>query len=143
MIERIIKKVIERYQQNVKVGMARGFLIVDENVSFLEKPLEEANFHVDTPDKGWEDPKIKKRLLGNRIIVTRNTKDFIDDAPVYDYGIIGLEGLPFIDSSPTYAQNATAKLISKVYREFKLHSERSGFILKLRPDGKHVFERLG
>jgi len=141
----ILTKVINRFrqEQTVKVGMARGFLIVDENVSFLEKPLEEANFHVGTPGKGLDDAKIKKLLLGKRIIVTKNTKDFLDDAPVYDYGIIGLEALPFIDSSPSYAQNTTAKLISKAYREFELHSEKTGFLLMLKPDGKHVFKRLG
>lgn len=147
MVTNIIDRILERYQHNkqgaTKTGMARGFLIVDENVAFLEKPLEEANFHVATPDKGWDDTKIKKRLLGKRIIITKNTQDFLDDAPVYDYGIIGLEALPFIDPTPTYTKNETAKLISKAYGDFELHFEKTGFVLMLKPDGKHTFKRLG
>lgn len=61
--------------------MARGYLVIDESVSYLEKPLKEANFRTTTPPQGLEDAKIKETLLGNRIIVTKNTKDFLDDAP--------------------------------------------------------------
>lgn len=142
----VIKKVLERYKSadsSTKVGMARGFLVVDENVAFLENPLSQANFHVVTPTKGLEDADIKKRLLGKRILITRNTKDFLDDAPTYDYGIIGLEALPFVDHAPTYAGNETAKLIAKAYGTYELHAERSGFVLMLNPNGKHVFKRLG
>ena len=143
--DEIICQVLGRHlkEGTLKVGMARGFLVVDENVSFLEHPLEQANFHVDTPDKGLSDAKIKKRMLGNRVLVTKNTKDFLDDAPVYDYGIIGLEALSFVDPAPKYEQNKTAQMISSAYREFELHSERSGFVLMLRPDGNHLFKRLG
>ena len=143
--DEIIGRVLGRSLKEgaVKTGMARGFLVVDENVAFLESALEQANFHVDTPDKGLSDAKIKKRMLGKRVLVTKNTKDFLGDAPVYDYGIIGLEALPFIDPAASYAQNTTAQLISEAYREFELHSERSGFVLMLRPDGAHVFKRLG
>lgn len=110
--------------------------------AFLEHPLEQANFHVDTPEKGLDDAKIKKRMLGKRALVTRNTRDFLADAPVYDYGIIGLEAVA-VDIAPTYAQSKTAQLISEAYSKFKLHSKRTGFVLMLKPDGNHVFRRLG
>jgi hypothetical protein len=141
----IVNRILGRLakESSIRTGMARGFLIVDENVAFLEPSLEQANFHVDTPDKGLDDPLIKKRMLGNRIFVTKNTKHFLNDAPVYDYGIIGLEALTFIDPAPTYKENVTAQLISAAYREFSLHAERGGFVLMLRSDGKHKFKRLG
>ena len=141
--ERIIASILQRYQeQTSKTGMARGFLVIDENVSYLEKPLEQANFHVLVPTAGLEDSEIKKTLLGNRVLVTKNTKDFLDDAPVYDYGIIGLEALPFIDSEKTYADNKTAKMISQAYSHFNLHSKKHGFVLMLRENGKHVLRDL-
>jgi hypothetical protein len=141
----IITRILGRFtkESSSRTGMARGFLVVDENVSFLEPALEQANFHVATPDKGLEDPLIKKRLLGNRIFVTKNTRHFLDDAPVYDYGIIGLEALTFLDPSATYQENVTAQLISAAFRKFRLHAERGGFVLMLRADGKHKFKRLG
>lgn len=94
---------------NVHYSMARAVFVVDENVDFLGPSLKEANFRVFVPHKGMTDPQIKEELLAHRIIVTRNTKDFIDDAPIYDYGIIGLEGLPFVDSAPKLANNTTAR----------------------------------
>lgn len=74
--------------------------------------------------------------------MTNNTKDFLDDAPLLDYGIIGLESLPFIDSAGEYADNSTAQMISKAISNFDLISKRTGFVLLLKPDGKHVFRKL-
>jgi hypothetical protein len=51
--------------------------------------------------------------------------------------------LAALDASPNYATNETAKLISKAYSEFSLHSEHTGFVIMLKSDGKHVFRRLG
>lgn len=139
-IRQLIRYLADR---GIRTGMARGFLIIDENVDSLAPSLKEANFHVRVPKKTMSDDEIKEDLLGNRVLVTKNTKDFIDDAPVYDYGIIALEGLKFIDPSPTYKTNTTARIISQAYRDFELHAERSGFVLYLKEDGKHVFKRLG
>lgn len=144
--DEIIARVLGRYldpPSTMKTGMARATLVVDENVAFLVNPLEEANFHVFTPDKGMSDFNIKKKLLSHRILVTKNTKDFLADAPVLDYGIIGLDALPFVDPSAEYRTNETAKIISQAVSDFSLVAERTGFVIMLRPDGNHTFRRLG
>lgn len=142
----IVARVLERYKEAKvieKTGMARATLVVDENVDFLAAPLQEANFHVLKPPKGMDDFEIKKVLLAHRILVTKNTKDFLADAPVLDYGIIGLEALPFVDPSNEFKSNLTAQMISKAVSEHSLIAERTGFVLMLKPNGKHVFRRLG
>lgn len=142
MIARVLARYLDK-QATDKSGMARATLVVDENVSFLEPPLKEANFHIITPHKGMDDFEIKKVLLAHRVIVTKNTKDFLADAPVLDYGIIGLEALPFVDPAKDYKDNKTAQMISKAVSEHNLISEHTGFVLMLHPSGRHVFRRLG
>jgi hypothetical protein len=144
--DQIIARILDRFQPKegtTKMGMARATLVVDENVDFLGTPLQEANFHIVIPHKGMDDFDIKKELLAHRILVTKNTKDFLDDSPVLDYGIIGLEALPFVDPARDYKTNQTAKLISKAIMDFGLISERSGFVLMLKQNGHHMFKRLG
>jgi hypothetical protein len=141
----IIARVLARFQGvgRSMTSVARATLVIDENVSFLEKPMKDANFHTVVPPKGMEDFEIKKVLLAHRVIITKNTKDFLDDAPVLDYGIIGLEALPFIDPAGEYKDNTTAQMISKAISEFGLISKRTGFVLMLKPNGRHVFKDLG
>lgn len=142
----IIERVLARFKAKEaaeKVGMARATIVVDENIASLAPALREANFRVITPSKGLSDHEIKQNLLAHRMLVTNNTKDFLDDAPVLDYGIIGLEALRFVDPASEYKDNKTAQMISKAVSDFDLVSERSGYVLMLRSDGKHVFRRLG
>jgi hypothetical protein len=143
----IIAHVLARYldkqaTETEKKGMARATLVVDENVAFLAGPLKEANFHIITPPKGMKDFEIKKIMLAHRIIVTKNTKDFLADAPVLDYGIIGLEALPFVDGAPEYKDNKTAQMISKAVSEQNLAAQRTSFVLMLKPKGKHFYKKL-
>lgn len=138
MADETPKKVAERFLQ----GMARGTLVVDENVNALEAALKEANIRVIVPPKGMSDEDIQKYLLSNRIIVTKNSKDFVHAAPVYDCGIIALEDIRFIDSSPTFAKNTTAQMISKAISDHQLWSLRSGFLLKLQENGWHTLKHL-
>ena len=140
----IVARVLSRFRrkESTRVGMARAVLVVDENVEVLVSAFKEANFRVLVPPKGMKDPDIKRLLLEHRIIVTKNTADFLDDAPVFEYGIIGLEALSFIDPAKTYKENQTVQLISKAISEFSLISGRPGFVLMVKPNGKHVFKRL-
>jgi len=141
----IIQRVLARFKSAAtdKSGMARATLVVDENVAFLVAPLKEANFRVLTPTKGLLDPDIKETLLSHRILVTKNTKDFLSDAPVFDYGIIGLEALPFLDPSAAYKDNQTAKMISKAISDLNLVSLKSGFVVMLHPNGQHKLKHIG
>ena len=132
--EPFVQRVVERFEN--RVGMARATIVVDENVAFLAAPLKHHfNFRTVVPKSGMEDEKIKNDLLGHRILITKNTSDFKADAPVYDYGIISLEKLPFIDPDQG-DKNTTCKLISEAVSKHKLVS-RSHFVLTLKPDGKH------
>ncbi len=144
--DEIIEQVFARFQRKVdepEVGHARATLVLHERVAFLCSPLEEANFHTVIADNRLdEDFEIRMVLLSHRMLVTRNTEDFLDDAPVLDYGIIGLDALPVIDPAAEYKTNRTAQLISKAILDYDLTSERCGFVLVLRQNGHHVFRRL-
>lgn len=139
----IVNRVLARYQAGtVRVGAARATLVVDEDVECLVSALKEANFRVLSPKAGLKDFDIRETLLSHRILVTRNTPDFLADAPVLDYGIIGLDALSFVDREHDYGNNQTAQLISKAVSELDLVSKRSGYVLVLKPDGRHVLRDL-
>jgi len=95
------------------------------------------------PKAGLKDFDIREALLSHRILVTRNTPDFLADAPVLDYGIIGLEALPFIDPDKSCGRNPTAKMISEAVTEHDLASKRAGYVVMLMPDGRHEYRDLG
>ncbi len=142
--DRIIDAILGRPAKEPmpRAGHARGFLVLDEDLRFLQRALEGANFLVSTADEGLSGASTRKRMLGHRLLVTRNTRDFLGDAPVYDFGIMGLEALPALDPHPEFEQNETARLISNAYCTFALRAERGAYVLMLRPDGNHRFERL-
>jgi len=123
------------------LAMARGTLVIDECVKELAQPLSN-NIHIIQPIPGEDDKDIIKRLLPNRIIVTKNPKDFKSYASSYDIGIIDLSKLSFIDPLQDDIENKTVSLISKAIIEFNLWSKRHGFILTLRDSGKHIYKDL-
>jgi hypothetical protein len=118
--QRIARQIVQRS------AMARGVLVVDD-VQTLASALRGANIKVVVPPSGMKDEKIKEDLLFHRIIVTRNSADFIHDAPIHDYGIISLANLPFVDSTPEYAKNKTAQMISKALSDYSLWSKGAKF----------------
>lgn len=125
------------------LGMARGTLVVDENVAGgLSDALRGANFHVVVPEAGDSDEYISTTLLPNRILVTDNPDDFKDQAPVYDFGIISVEKLHFIDANPDFGKNKTAQLISRAVVEHELFAQSRPFLLTLSSAGRHTLRRL-
>lgn len=116
--------------------MARGTVVIDENVSGLSSYLQSKNIRVVQPPSGMDDDQIKQFILPNRIIITNNSADFVEDASSGDYGIIALEGVMPMD------MESLSKIISKVMTKFSLWSKRHGFILRLKKDGKHEYEEL-
>ena len=141
---------VQKKYPNLKqvLGMARGFLVLDANDALgLADALSQMNFHTITIQvpkgqhkKGLSDDQIIKEKLGGRILITKNAKDFIAAAPIYDFGIISLEDLSFIDKDKSQ-KNKTAKMISKAITEFSLGSQKA-FILTLKATGKHQFTAL-
>lgn len=120
--------------------MARGTLVVDENLFQLIPSIKAMNIHVIKPESGWSDQKIAEDLLVNRIFVTRNSKDFLSYAPGLSIIIIALEGLKFIDSA--YENNSTVKIISDAIIKYRLWSRNGGCFLELREDGNHKFQKF-
>ncbi len=137
----------ERRQQTARQiaqrsAMARGVLVVDEDVQALAAALRGANIKVIVPTTGSKDEKIKEEILFHRIIVTRNAADFIHDAPVHEYGIISLAHLSFIAPTPEYAKNKTAQMISQALSDYSLWSKGAKFLLELHDDGNHGLREL-
>lgn len=134
-------KTENKFTQNF-LAMARGTLVIDECVQELAPPLEKRNIHVIVPHPEEDDDLIIKRLLPNRIIVTKNPNDFKRDASSYDIGIIDVSKLKFIDSDPDPVKNKTVKIISDAIMDFSLWSKRHGFIITLYNNKKAVFKEL-
>lgn len=124
------------------IAMARGTLVVDECIKEIAAALRSSNIHIIEPQPGEKDKDIIERLLPNRIIVTKNSVDFKNFASSYDFGIIDISKLKYIDSSISPSQNKTVRLISDAIIKFNLWSIRHGFILTLHDNGKHVFKEL-
>lgn len=121
--------------------MARGVVVLDENRQELLSALQAHNIRVIVPPAGLSDDKIKHALLPHRIFITSNPDDFRDDAVPFEYGIIALDKLSFIDPLPG-SENKTAQLISKALSGYDLWSRNHGFVLSLRDSGSHQLESL-
>lgn len=134
--ERMAKQIVDRS------AMARGVIVLDENVAELAPALREANIRVVEMSAGTADAVIRQNYLFHRILVTRNAKDYLEEAPIHEYGIVSLEKLTFIDPSPSFATNKTARLISQVISAYGLWAKGAKFLLELRDDGKHELTSL-
>ena len=124
------------------LAMARGTLVVDECVPELVSPLSASNIHVVTPHTLEKDEEIIERLLPNRILVTKNPDDFRRHASSYDFGIIDVSKLRFIDPDPSPTKNKTVRAISDAIIKHSLWSVRHGFILTRYDDKDSVFKDL-
>jgi hypothetical protein len=122
--------------------MARGVVVLDVDLFGLESALIEANIKVVKLSAEWSEADFKESLLSHRIIVTRNPGSFVDDAPVYEYGVIALDKLGSIDSPPSYRTNKTVQLLSKAMGQYGLWAKGAKFLLELREDGSHVLKEL-
>jgi hypothetical protein len=142
-MKNILSSIFRVYEGHAKKGMARSTIVMDENLDGgLKEALKGANFRVISVRKGTLDQEIMETILGHRILITKNTKDFKDFAPVYDFGIVALEKLPFIDNAKEYAKNSTARMISNAISKHRLISLSTGFVLWLNPNGRHDLEVL-
>ena len=117
-------------------------ILLDENLRGLEPALEDDGFKVVLPPQGLQDDplKIKAKARGWAIL-TKNSQDFIDDAIRYDYDIIGIEDVKFIDSKPDRT-NETVRKISDAVRRSKLATSKGNFWLKIRDNGSFHLEQL-
>jgi len=123
-----------------RLSDARGYLVLEQRLAFLERPLKEENFFTITAPIGTSDDDLMKLYLFDRVFVAMDGKEFEYGAAVHDYGLISLSDLPLLD--PAQENNQTAKMISKAWKDFHLKSERFRFKLTLRACGHHAFETI-
>jgi hypothetical protein len=115
-------------------------LLIDENIETLEKPLTELGYRVFSLDKGLKDPHIQKLAEGSAIL-TKNSKDFIYDAVRFDYDVIGIELIKYLDTTQD-ANNITARKISKAITDSGFYNFRGNFHLKIYDDGTYDIVQL-
>lgn len=127
---------METFLTKVAVAMARGVVIVDENLEAVAPFLSQRNIHVRIPPKGLSDEIIVRDFLLGRIFVTNNSKDFVGSASSYSIGLIATE---FVRNK---SGEALASIISDALSQYSLWSKRHGFILTLHENGKHDYEIL-
>jgi hypothetical protein len=128
----------------VRKGSRRAVLVLDDSVSFLAPALRVANFWAFRAPPGvtLADFAMRDILLARRILITRNAPDYLDDAPVLDFAIIGLDALPEVFTSDTYLGSATVKMLSRAVTRHRLASRPPAWITMLVPEGEHVFVTL-
>lgn len=95
-------------------------VVLDGDLDGLKNALREANLLVVNGPALLPNEGQRELLLCHRLLVTRRPVSFMGDAPVYEYGIVSVKGLRFIDSNPIYGKNKTAKLISTALSRHRL-----------------------
>jgi hypothetical protein len=115
-------------------------IMLDENLRGLESALEDDGFKVVLPAQGLADELLKRKARGWAIL-TKNAQDFIHDAVRYDYDVIGIEDIRFIDDKPDRT-NETVRKISAAVRRSQLGTRRGNFLLKIRDNGTFHLQQL-
>lgn len=122
--------------------LARGVVVLDAGLDGLKSALREANILVVECPEAVADDKQRETLLSHRILITRRPDEFIDDAPVHEFGIVSVGKLRCIDCHPRYRENQTAKLISRALSRYRLWAKGARFLLELREEGEHRLQPL-
>lgn len=116
-------------------SMARGTIVVDENIESLTPYLADRNIKVIRIPKGTSDYTILNTYLSGRMFVTANTKDFIKEISSIEFGLIS------VDNVKTLAPEVLAKKISDAIIEYSLWSKRA-FLLVLHKNSNHEFKNF-
>lgn len=115
-------------------------IVLDEHLHHLYDGLRDAGFKVQTFPQGLSDEKLGEFSEGSSIL-TQNTKDFISNAVKYDYDIIDIKNLRYIDTGLT-RKNSTVQKIEKAVRESKYANMKGNFLLSINDDGTYSLESL-
>lgn len=108
-------------------------IMLDENLRVLESALEDDGFKVIVPHPGLKDEALKRQARGWAIL-TKNSRDFIDEAVRYDYDVTGIEDVKF--------ENETVRKISSAVRRSQLGTRKGNFLLKVRDNGSFHLQQL-
>jgi hypothetical protein len=115
-------------------------ILLDQNLRGLEAGLEDDGFKVIVPQQGFADEALKRKARGWAVL-TRKSQDFIEDAVRYDYDVIGLEDVQFVDDRGDRT-NDTVRKISAAVRRSQLGTRKGNFWLKIRDNGSFNLEQL-
>lgn len=74
----------------IRSAMARGTLVLDENVLVLREGLRRHNFRVFTAPQGTPDDVIIETMMNGRVLVTNNLADFEYMAEAFEFGIVNV-----------------------------------------------------
>lgn len=118
------------------IGMSRGVVVLDENLYSLYDDLKKRNMRVIKAPV--HDADIAEQTVSGRILITNNSKDFVELAPEFEFGIIATEDVPNSKEAP----DLLGRMISKALSDFDLWPKREAFILYLKKDGKHELKML-
>jgi hypothetical protein len=118
---------------------------VDENIRVLESALEDDGFKVVMPRPESKNEALRRQGQGWAIL-RNNSQDFIDEAVPYeavryDYDVIGIEDIKFVDGRPDRTNEIVGK-ISKAVRRGQLATRKGIFWLKIRDNGSFHLEPL-
>jgi len=117
-------------------SMARGVVVLDENLADLAEGLRNHNIHVFTVPAKMSDDEIKRVYLTRRLFITNNPKDFIHDASSFEYGIISTQKIKY------KRKESLVPLISVAISKHDLWSQQYGFIIELNDKGKGEIKPL-
>jgi hypothetical protein len=115
-------------------------IFVDENLYQLVEPLKLLGYKALQVPKQMPDEMIMQFLEGT-CLLTSNTKDFESSAVIYDFDLIDMSSVKYIDSNNDRS-NTTANLISNAIRESGLSHKKGNWLLKISNEGKHVMKEL-
>jgi len=73
--------------------------------------------------------------------MTKNSQDFIDEAVRFDYDVIGIEDVKFVDDKADRT-NETVSKVSSAVRRSRIGTRKGNFWLKVRDDGSFHLEQL-
>jgi hypothetical protein len=115
-------------------------ILLDENLRGLEAGLEDDGFKVIMPSQGLTDDALKRKARGWAIL-TKNSQDFIGDAARFDYDVIGIEDIKFVDDKGERT-NESVRKVSEAVRRSRMGTRRGNFWLKVRDNGSFHLEQL-
>lgn len=115
-------------------------IMLDENLLELKDGLKDAGFKVITLRQGMSDEDIGELSEGHAIL-TKNSKDFLKNAKPFDYDIISVELIKFIDTAKT-RKNHTVQKIANAVRDSKFYLLRGNFLLRIRDNGTYQIEDI-
>lgn len=107
---------------------------VDENSLKLVEALRDSGFKIRVVPSGVDDNELAIDFEGD-VVLTANPKDFKTNAVIYDFDIISIEHIKFIDDKKDRT-NETAKKIATAVRESEFYLKRGNFLLDISSDGK-------